>query len=297
MAGMRRFSRGPRLGIATLLVLGALISSCSAPNPPRPRQELEISLPDSAISKVTLEQLQKRASSTSVAVSNSPEYKGMALSFRVVPMSDLLPARYAREDLSVVFECLDGFAATIPAVKVLSTAADRPRAFLAMEDPSAPWPKLKEHPETTAGPFYLVWTGERPGQVIPEEWPYQIKRIAVRTTQEEFRGIVPETEGEHSTLHQGFQVFVRNCSPCHTLNGVGNGRIGPDLNVPMNPTEYFKEGIFENYVRDPRSVRTWPDQRMPSFPPDVLSDTELASLHAYLATMAGRKAGAPPTGK
>lgn len=270
-------------------MLGPLISSCSAPKATRPRLELEISLPDATVSRLSAGQLQERESSTSLAVSNSPAYPGTTLSFKSIPLSELLPARYAQDDLVVTFECLDGFVATIPATKVLGQAPEGPRAFLAVEDPASPWPALKNHPGTTAGPFYLIWSPAHPASVSPEEWPYRIQRIAVRRAQDEFRGIIPEMEAGNSARMEGFQVFIRNCSPCHTLNGVGSGRMGPDLNVPMSPTEYFKDGVFERYVRDPGSVRTWSDRRMPSFPPEALSDAELAHLHDYLAYMAGRK--------
>ena len=72
--------------------------------------------------------------------------------------------------------------------------------------------------------------------------------------------------------------------------------MGPDLNLPMNPTEYFKEGIFEKYVRNPDSVRKWNGQRMPSFPEEVLTDEELAQVHRYLEFMARRKSEAPSRG-
>jgi len=274
-------------------VLSLLAASCRVVSTTPPPSHLEIALPEAAEARLSSEALLRRPSATSIVVSGAPAYAGLTLHVKVLPMTDLVPPRYAREDMSVVFECLDGFAATIPAVKVLGKSADGPHAFLAVEDPVSPWPPLKNHPEATAGPFYLVWSVTRPGQVAPEEWPYQIKRIAVREADGEFRGIRPEATAG-AAVAAGFQVFVRNCSPCHTLNGVGEGRVGPDLNSPMSPTEYFREGIFERYVRNPPSVIQWSGQKMPSFSPDALSDAELASLRAYLAAMVPRKTVPPP---
>ncbi len=278
--------------LAAALALVHLASSSGGVIAAEAQRELEISTPGSPVLKLSAEQLLHHRTLTTLVLASTPGYGDMTLSFKAVPMIDLLPARYARPGLSLVFECLDGFAATIPAERVLGQAPDDPRAFLAIEDPRSPWPFLKKQPGATAGPFYLIWQTGPSMRVAPEEWPYQIFRISVREAAGEFRGIAPAGKAD-SKVKAGFEIFVRNCSPCHRLNGVGSGDVGPDLNSPMNPTEYFREGIFEKYVRDPGSLLRWPDQKMPSFPPDVLSDTELSQLRAYLATMARHKK-APP---
>jgi mono/diheme cytochrome c family protein len=35
-------------------------------------------------------------------------------------------------------------------------------------------------------------------------------------------------------------LFVTQCLVCHKLNGAGSADVGPDLNLPENPTEYFQ---------------------------------------------------------
>jgi hypothetical protein len=42
-------------------------------------------------------------------------------------------------------------------------------------------------------------------------------------------------------------------------------------------------------IRNPKSVRTWPMQQMPGFPPESLSDREIDLVIAHLQHMAGRK--------
>jgi mono/diheme cytochrome c family protein len=59
--------------------------------------------------------------------------------------------------------------------------------------------------------------------------------------------------------------------------------------LPVNPTEYFTDAGLRALIRDPRSVRTWPEQRMPSFAEDDLTDEEIGLILAYLRHMAGRK--------
>jgi len=283
--------RWPKAGFTLLLLVsGGLAVSCGNPGSSKPDRQLEISFPDSAAISFSSKQLRKNPALVSVVVSDAPGYQGSTIDFAAVPMKALVPRRYSRAEMSVVFECLDGFAAAIPATRVLGESPNRAQAFLAIEDPAAPWPALKEHPGTTAGPFFLIWKAADSSRPVPEEWPYQIKKIVVKDSQDEFRGIAPEKSvTSSSAIAAGFKVFVRDCSVCHTLNGVGDGHLGPDLNVPMNPTEYFKDGVFERYVRDPQSVLEWKDQRMPSFPAEVMTDAELAELHAYLEYMAGRK--------
>jgi mono/diheme cytochrome c family protein len=78
--------------------------------------------------------------------------------------------------------------------------------------------------------------------------------------------------------------------PCHKLNGAGASDVGPDLNRPMNPTEYMTPTGLHALIRDPKSVRTWPEQRMSGFSPAAVSDAEIDEIIAYLKHMAGRKA-------
>ena len=69
------------------------------------------------------------------------------------------------------------------------------------------------------------------------------------------------------------------------MNGQGAARIGPDLNLPMNPTEYFKDNILQKYIRDPKSVRTWEASKMPGFD-QAFSDQDISDIIEYLKLMA-----------
>ncbi|HEX8568697.1 MAG TPA: hypothetical protein VF699_02070, partial [Caulobacteraceae bacterium] len=60
-------------------------------------------------------------------------------------------------------------------------------------------------------------------------------------------------------------------------------------NRPMNPTEYFQPAALRRYLRDPASVRSWPEQRMPGFTPEAIGEGELEALIAYLEHMATRR--------
>ncbi len=66
--------------------------------------------------------------------------------------------------------------------------------------------------------------------------------------------------------------------------------------IAVNPTEYFTDAGLRALIRDPRSVRVWPEQRMPSFAEEDLSDEELGLILAYLSHMADRKSRATEGG-
>ncbi len=90
-------------------------------------------------------------------------------------------------------------------------------------------------------------------------------------------------------VRAGQALFVVQCLTCHKLNGAGAANVGPDLNLPQNPTEYLTPQGLHDLIRNPKAVRTWPAQAMPPFPPDYLSDREIGLVIAYLKHMAGRK--------
>ena len=57
----------------------------------------------------------------------------------------------------------------------------------------------------------------------------------------------------------------------------------------MNATDYVTEPGLRALIRDPKSVRTWPQQQMPAFSPALLPDTDLDALIAYLKQIAAQR--------
>lgn len=198
--------------------------------------------------------------------------------YRALPLSALMP--HAAWDGIVQFTALDGFVANIPG-KLLASGGE---PWLAIELADAPWPPLKPG-GASAGPFYLVWLAPRKAGVSPEQWPYQIARIAQALPLEQrYPQIVPHSAD--TAVQRGLHVYAENCAACHRLNGGGDATIGPDLNQPFNPTEYFHEAFLRRLIRDPGSVRNWGNRVMPGFAPAVLSHARLDDLIAYLRQMA-----------
>lgn len=229
--------------------------------------------------------LLKHPQAQTVQIVDDVSYK-RTMSYRAVPLAALLPGLKPESHLQAV--ALDGFAAELTAAPLLETHGSR--AWLAVEDPAQPWPALAEG-KPSAGPFYLVWTDPQAGHISPEQWPFQISGIKqLKTVVERFPALLPDPKlAANDPINQGFALFQKNCLACHRLNGAGDAQVGPDLNIPYNPTEYFGGDFLKRYIRDPQSLRHWPQAKMPAFAASVLPDGELDLLVGYLKHMAGRK--------
>ena len=210
--------------------------------------------------------------------------------YQAVPLKSLVAG--LPDDGSLQFTALDGFVATIPnhLFQTNGDAAQKAEAWLAIENPAHPWEALKPG-QPSAGPFYLVWLSPEKSHISGEQWPYQIAKITTATPLEaRYPQLVPHADhANQAAALRGLQVFTKNCATCHRLNQGGDAAIGPDLNLPMNPTEYFQEAALRKLIRQPASVRTWQQSMMPGFKEEIISDAELNDLLIYLKQMASER--------
>ena len=236
----------------------------------------------------TASELLARADAATVTIPKDVAY-GRSMTYRAVPLAALLSA--LGPAATVRFTAGDGFATSLPARQLLAQADNGARAWLAVESGDASWPPLRAGDPAGAGPFYLVWTQPEKGRIVPEQWPYRIARIEeMPPLAARFPAIVPAAGiPADAPVNRGFATFTKHCIVCHTMNLAGDGTIGPDLNVPYNPTEYLRADLLRRYIRDPQSLRRWPSTRMPAFDAAALSDRELNDVVAYLKYMANRK--------
>lgn len=235
--------------------------------------------------RLTTEQLLARPDVRDIQVAGDVSYHA-ATRYRAVPLKALLQGVPAAAHLQ--FVALDGFAAEMPAALVLD--GHGAEAWLAIEPTDKPWPSLGEG-KPSAGPFYLVWLHPEAGHVGPEQWPYQVATIKVLgDPASRFPAMLPAADlPKDAPARRGFAVFQRNCITCHTLNGQGDAKLGPDLNIPHSPTEYLRDDMLRTLVRNPQDLRHWPQAKMPGFDRQTLSDADLDDLVAYLKHMATRK--------
>ena len=258
--------------------------------PAAARAEPELTLKaDGAARTYTAAQLLARPDTVSVTVPSDVAYGGTA-TYRAVPVLNLLKEAGIPADAPIQIRALDGFVAHYAAGLFAQSGADGARAFVAIEPRHAPWPKLKGK-STTAGPFYIVWQNPQAGRISSEHWAYQVATIeSTRDPVLRFPQIdVAPALAADAPARRGLTVFIHNCLPCHRMNGGGESPIGPDLNLPMNPTEYFRPEALRAYIRAPEAVRAWPAQRMTGFGADVLPEGDLDDLIAYLDAMRHRR--------
>ncbi|MBN3853437.1 cytochrome c [Paraburkholderia sp. Ac-20340] len=267
-----------------LLTLGA-IAQCAAA---QPAIELLIGGKTQSFSQ---QALLARTDAAEIHVPRDVAY-GTPTTYRAVPLADLLDGTAIPTDSVLEARATDGFAAQLPMDLVLNRNAATAVAWLAVEDPAHPWPKLRGKP-VSAGSFYLVWIGKQAASVRSEQWPYQIARLATQPSPSSRWPVLAVDPALPATdpVRAGQSLFITQCLACHRLNHAGSADTGPDLNVPMNPVDYFQPAALHRYIRNPASVRDWPGRTMPAFPPDQLSDREIDLIVAYLAYVAHRKGG------
>jgi mono/diheme cytochrome c family protein len=162
-------------------------------------------------------------------------------------------------------------------------------AWIAIEEPKAPWPNLPDK-QASAGPFYLVWENPERSSVGSEQWPYALAGLTgVDDPVRRWPQLAVDSSlASDAKERLGQASFIKNCIPCHRLNGAGESATGPDLGKPMNVTTYMTAVGLHALIRDPKSVRTWPEQQMLGFGPEKIPNAEIDALIAFLAYSAKR---------
>jgi mono/diheme cytochrome c family protein len=242
---------------------------------------------DNARLVFTQSQLLSRRDIQSITVTASV-YKQRFTQFKAIPIANLFEGLSIPELAVVQCNGSDGFSVVLEKTRLLSADRKASKAFLAIEDPKNPWPPLSGKTES-AGPFYLVWTDPQASSIGREEWPFKVASFVIVSDRHRvFTDMIPADDAAQN-VQRGFKSFEKNCFACHKMNGKGAGSIGPDLNLPVNPTEYFDARALGSLIRDPASVRTWPGMVMRGFSGAAIPDSELSDLIAYLGYMSTRK--------
>jgi mono/diheme cytochrome c family protein len=273
-----------RAGLCAIVLLIARASSARASEP-----ELSIEIGATKHS-FTRKQLLESPFVTEIDVTRDATYK-RPMRYHAIAIGRLLAGMDLPKDQVLEAVATDGFIGMLPADLVLHPGADAARAYLAIELTDAPWPPLAGR-TVSAGPFYVVWTRPEASGIRTEQWPYQV--AAIRGADSPAKRW-PELSVDPSLpagdpIRAGQTLFVTQCLVCHQLNGAGSANVGPDLNRPENPTEYFQGEALQRYIRSPAALRHWPTMQMQGFDKDALSDHEIEEIIAYLRHMAGRKA-------
>jgi len=208
-------------------------------------------------------ELLARSDATTIQVARDVTYR-VPMTYHAVPVAPLLAGMTIPPDSVIEAVALNGFIAQLPPDLLLNTDERKAVAWLAIELAEHPWPPIPRE-DVTAGPFYIVWTGAEVGNIHSEQWPYQMAKLVSQPSPLSrwpalaVNSALPPTD----PIRAGQALFIVQCLTCHKLNGAGAADVGPDLNLPQNPTEYFTPQGLHDLIRNPKAVRTWPAQAMP----------------------------------
>jgi mono/diheme cytochrome c family protein len=241
-------------------------------------------------------ELLKRPDIETITVKHDPAYGAREMRYQAIGAAALFAETNLRDDDVVQFRCLDGFVASISRDRIMHRGPGQSVAYIAIENPKSKWPALPLKTSSgSAGPFYLVWLKPELSEILQEEWPYQVVAFEVKGRLRDLYPRIFPNHQEDPRVTRGLKLFQQTCFACHTINQQGPAQVGPDLKLPLNPTEYLKESVLPRYIRDPRTIRSWEGSKMPGFGPETFSDEDIANIVAYLAQMAAEKPRqAPP---
>lgn len=218
-----------------------------------------------------------------ITIPNESAYEGQTKTYQAVPLALLFEGFQIPDGRTLEYQTTDGFISSFKPERLLQTSEEGAVAYIAVEDPSHPWPNFNNR-NYGPGPFYLIWERPQASDIGREEWPYKLTGFEDKPDLDErYPKLPPDAAlpADHP-VRNGYKLYLKNCFPCHRINGEGQASLGPDLNHPMSPTEYMAEGMIQKLVRDPQSLRTWTDSKMLPFGEEVISDEELDHIVLYL---------------
>jgi mono/diheme cytochrome c family protein len=199
-------------------------------------------------------------------------FKAMALA----PILDRTLGQQAVRGSEVLMRATDGYVISIAGTRLYDG-----NAFLAFDDVDVPGFEAIGNKQVNPGPFYLIWPKDEQHDLVQWPRPYQLASIVIATYASRFPHTLPQSSDEQVT--RGFEIFKSLCVHCHAINREG-GRVGPDLNVPKNVSEYWSEENLRAYIKNPQTFRYG---NMPANP--QLDERDLDGVLAYLKHMGGHK--------
>jgi mono/diheme cytochrome c family protein len=286
-AGRRRVRRA--IG-ATVVVILCEVSGPAAAGEASSAATLRFSLHAEPVATTDIASLRRTIASRRVRVFEP--YESREVVFDALPFDAVLDAVYARawrDQEELLFTCRDGYQPTVPVRRVLDHKAWL--AFDRVDEDGFSILKLESgsRRRVDLSPVYLIWENLDDPRMREEGdygWPYQLVGVDVIRPRDRFPHTAPPRGASRAAV-EGYAAFRVHCSRCHTING-GGGAIGPELNYPVNPVEYWKGEWLRRWIDDPREIR--PATRMPPFNP-VLPERMrvIDNIIAYLEAMSTAK--------
>lgn len=179
--------------------------------------------------RVTAAELLARPDTTFLAVPKDAAYH-RDMKYRAVPLLALIgPALNGNFD-TIEARASDGYASQIPKALLTKSSAGGSVAWIAVEDPAAPWPKLPGQ-TVSAGPFYLVWENPERSGVGDAQWPFSL--VSLSGGEDPLKRwpqmAVDRSVADDAPERRGQSVFAKTCMSCHRIEGAGMARWDPIL--------------------------------------------------------------------
>lgn len=261
----------------SLLLLGLVLLSC-AHVPPAGDDSATLRFFENGRERGTFTLAQLRARVPEESVAGFDPYYQRPKQWRALPLEPVLRLAFPEGDLRALeftLRASDGYTVPVSGSRLLESGG-----YLAFADGEGAWEPIGAR-RANPGPWYLVWKGTAQTDLTTHPRPWALASISIEPFEAVFPLVVPRSQD--ARVQRGFALFRQQCLSCHSLNQQG-GRVGPELNVPKNVTEYRDEAFLRAWIRNPFSFRI---SVMPASP--QLSEDELSALLAYLAAMKDSK--------
>ena len=251
-------------------------------------QHLNFSVRGKAVAELGMAELRQKVSVTRITVWEPNEDKNVTYEgFDTAKLFRAVYGDHWNEIDEVLFTCADGYQPVLPMDRF-----NRHAGYLVYRRLDQTEFKVQNRFEgkkdVPLGPFYLVWNNLHSNELRAQGangWPYQVVGVDLVNFADRFPRMSPPKDASEQAK-KGFIAFRENCMACHTVNGEG-GNKAPELNYPMNVTEYFSDEWLRKWLMDPRSVRY--NATMPAFASHPNPDALVDDVLAYLKTMARHK--------
>jgi mono/diheme cytochrome c family protein len=256
-----------------------LAPACRRPEPVRAGPEPVLTFTRDGAEVARLGRTQLEALVPAGEVAGFDPYYGREKRWRAIPLGPLLARVFHDEGLAgvdFVLRAADGYTVPMTGARLLE-----PGGHLAVADADGPWEPIGPRKSDPA-PFYVVWSGEGQQSLDTHPRPWALAAIAIEPFERVFPKVVPPASGD-ARVARGFELWRALCIRCHAINQQG-GKVGPELNVPRNVTEYREAAFLKDWIRHPQAYRP---SAMPAFA--SLPEEDLDALLAYLAAMKDAK--------
>ncbi|QMT59856.1 cytochrome c family protein [Legionella sp. PC997] len=248
---------------------------------------LHITTPNKSLT-LTRTELLSHPNLTQVTINNDRAYPDKVMHHKAIPLCKLLAPFHIKKQDIIEFIAKDNFHVYVPAGKVMDCSKNASIAMLAIE-PSSNWSIIENHTGLTAGPYEIIWLYPERSYISPEFWAWSV--VAIKITRElNYHHVLSPPKTKNTSIANGYKIFISHCEGCHTINHIGKSDIGPDLNCPKNPLNYYPNMTqLKKFIRDPKSVRSLPQGRMTGSDRQSLSDKDLNDLIKFFAYMKTQK--------